>query len=198
MPHDPAKASDPSAPATIADVEAGLQFSHRMELQGRREQHQLAVESSALVDLLIAKGVISARELDERRQTAEAQQARREGEHLFPQFSPPVDKYKVESPPIPCAENLHLCHAACCSMAFNLSVQDLDEGKVRWDFARPYRVRQLADGHCTHLSRDDGSCTIYECRPAVCRSYDCRRDPRIWVDYEKRIPNPALTSASAP
>jgi hypothetical protein len=31
---------------------------------------------------------------------------------------------------------------------------------------------------------------VYEHRPAICRTYDCRKDPRIWIDFEKRIPAP--------
>ena len=27
-------------------------------------------------------------------------------------------------------------------------------------------------------------------RPRVCRSYDSSSDARIWIDYEKRIPQP--------
>jgi Fe-S-cluster containining protein len=35
-----------------------------------------------------------------------------------------------------------------------------------------------------------GACTIYEKRPASCRAYDCRADPRVWIDFEARIPAP--------
>jgi Fe-S-cluster containining protein len=37
---------------------------------------------------------------------------------------------------------------------------------------------------------DDGDCTIYERRPGACRAYDCRRDARVWIDFEARIPAP--------
>src|SRR6185503_8215789 len=43
------------APAAVPEVEAGLRFIHLMEVQGRMESRALAVETSALVDLLIAK-----------------------------------------------------------------------------------------------------------------------------------------------
>lgn len=105
---------------------------------------------------------------------------------------PTVDKYTwaglVE---IDCGSRLHLCRAACCSMSFPLSLQDLEEGIVRWDPDRPYAIARQEDGRCIHL---DGSCgcTVYEHRPLPCRAYDCRSDKRIWLDFENRVPNPEL------
>ena len=107
--------------------------------------------------------------------------------HL-PVLGAAVDKYAVTSADIPCAENLPLCHAICCSLVVHLSQQDLDEGVVAWDAARPYWIAH-ADGRCAHFT--DG-CTIYVHRPAPCRTFDCRKDTRIWRDYERRIPNPNL------
>ena len=176
------------------EVENGLRFVHQMEVQGRIEQSQLAVETSTLVDLLIAKGVISAREFNERTQMAAAEQEKREVGRSYPMLGDVVDKYQTESPDIPCAELLPLCRAACCNLAFSLSLQDLDEGVVRWNYAVPYQIRQNPEtGKCNHFVTDKG-CSIYECRPAVCRSYDCRNDERIWKDYEKRIPADTLAN----
>jgi hypothetical protein len=31
---------------------------------------------------------------------------------------------------------------------------------------------------------------VHHARPRTCRVYDCRRDPRIWLDFERRIPAP--------
>lgn len=103
----------------------------------------------------------------------------------------PVDKYAV--PPLagggpPCLELLPICGARCCSFDVPITTQDLDEGVVRWDRANPYLLQQEADERCTHLSREGARCTCYAQRPAVCRAYDCRQDPRVWIDYERRIP----------
>jgi Fe-S-cluster containining protein len=100
---------------------------------------------------------------------------------------PFVDKYEVESPPVPCAELMPICKARCCQLSFPLSTQDLDGGVVKFDYSRPYRIRKRPDGHCTHQHPDTGGCTIYDERPAPCRGYDCRDDERIWLDYDKRI-----------
>lgn len=103
------------------------------------------------------------------------------------------DKYAATSPPIPCAELLPLCGARCCTFAFPLSSQDLDEGVVRWDHANPYLIRQR-DGRCGHFA--DG-CTIYPQRPRTCRVFDCRDDRRIWQDYAARIPAPPAPPGDA-
>lgn len=104
---------------------------------------------------------------------------------------PLVDKYDVESAPIPCDELMHLCEARCCKLEFALSTQDLDEGSVRWNLARPYFVLQRADGYCCHNDPQTRGCHVYASRPAPCRQFDCRNDKRIWLDYDKRIPAPA-------
>lgn len=100
-------------------------------------------------------------------------------------------KYQTESPPIPCAELIGLCQARCCTLSFALSTEDLDEGVIRWDYGQPYLIRQRAsDGYCVHNDPDSRGCTVHHHRPRVCRSYDCRKDARVWIDYELRIPAP--------
>ena len=78
-----------------------------------------------------------------------------------------------------------------------LTHQDLDEGIVQWDRDQPYLNRQRADGYCVHCDAVSLRCATYEQRPGLCRSYDCRGDSRIWVDFERRIPNPTLADQAA-
>lgn len=102
-----------------------------------------------------------------------------------------LDKYAVPTPPDggpPCAELLPVCEARCCRLRFPLTTQDLDERVIRWDYGRPYLIAH-AGGACVHLDTAHG-CTEYARRPAACRAYDCRTDPRIWIDYDRRIPAP--------
>jgi Fe-S-cluster containining protein len=102
-----------------------------------------------------------------------------------------VSKYEVEGASPPCAELMPLCQARCCSLGFALSTEDLDEGVIRWDYGQPYLIRQRAsDRYCVHNHPETRACTVHEFRPRVCRGYDCRKDDRIWLDYEQRIPAP--------
>ena len=76
-------------------------------------------------------------------------------------------------------------------MIFPLSTADLDEGVIRWDYGRPYMIRQRAsDGFCVHNDPASHGCTVHTQRPSTCRRYDCRNDTRVWIDYDKRIPAP--------
>ena len=109
-----------------------------------------------------------------------------------------IDKYQIEGADIDCAARIHLCQARCCSFTFPLSPQDLDEGGVRWDVEDPYMIRHDEDGYCSHLDRGTLGCTIHQRRPATCRQYDCRQDPRVWVDFEARVPAPQLWRARSP
>lgn len=100
-------------------------------------------------------------------------------------------KYDAESKDVPCMELMPICKARCCRLTFALSTEDLDEGVVRWDYGQPYLIRQRAsDGYCVHNSPETGGCTVHQYRPRVCRVYDCRKDDRVWLDYENRIPAP--------
>ncbi len=104
-----------------------------------------------------------------------------------PELGADVDKYALlDLPRIDCATLLPLCRARCCSLVFALAPQDLVEGVVRFDPARPYRIARRASGDCVH--HDGERCGVYAHRPAPCRRYDCRNDPRIWHDFEARIP----------
>ena len=92
---------------------------------------------------------------------------------------------------IPCAELIPLCGARCCTYAFALTTKELDEGVIRWDYGRPYMIRQRAsDGFCVHNDPRTHGCEVHRRRPAVCRGYDCRADRRVWIDYARRIPQP--------
>jgi hypothetical protein len=87
---------------------------------------------------------------------------------------------------IDCASRLPLCRARCCHFAVVLLERDVREGAVRSDPDDPFRIERRSDRSCVHLV--DRECSIYERRPTVCRLYDCRKDSRIWLDFDARIP----------
>lgn len=99
-----------------------------------------------------------------------------------------TDKRSVPSPDIDCASLLHLCKGRCCAMRVSLSEEDLNEHKLAWDLQQPYSLRRDPDhGYCSYLG-EGGACGVYHDRPATCRAYDCRKDRRVWVDWEQKIP----------
>jgi hypothetical protein len=157
-------------------------------MQVKHDLFEASTRLGALVEELVAKGHIDALALDDRRQRIHEREAPRQIERAHVQIADIPDKYTMEGlPEIPCAELIPLCQARCCKLHFPLSFQDLDEGGIEWDYAVPYIVRKGADGLCVH---NDASraCGVYAKRPGACRKYDCRKDPRIWIDFEKRIP----------
>jgi Fe-S-cluster containining protein len=144
-----------------------------------------------MVETLIARGALPIEEYEKRRQsTLEREQARARND-LGPIVSQIPDKYALEKlPEIDCAARLHLCQARCCTLVFPLSVQDLDERVVRWDYGKPYQIARRPDGYCVHNQAGTCQCNVYAQRPGICRTYDCRNDKRIWLDFENRVPAP--------
>jgi len=175
----------------------GLIYAHSRANANTSKVLEVASFSYALIELLSERGVISIEELDERKKVV--------GQRLVEKFvekgmgvaltNDEQDKYNYQSATrIDCENRIPLCRAACCRLRFALSVQDLEEGAVKWDLGHPYMIRHDADGHCHHLDRKSRSCGIYQNRPIVCRAYDCREDKRIWNDFENGIINPDLDS----
>jgi hypothetical protein len=167
----------------------GLRFNHVMSMQTRQKLAELSASFYALVEAMIATGQLPLDEYERRRQITVQRENERAQSEAKVSLSDTPDKYAItQTPKIDCEARLHLCKARCCTLVFPLSVQDLDERVVRWDYARPYQIGRRPDGYCVHNSVDACTCTIYDKRPGVCRTYDCRSDSRIWVDFEKRIP----------
>jgi Putative zinc- or iron-chelating domain len=172
------------------DVADGLMYAHCRENANTSKVLEVASFSYALIELLNERGIISIEELDERK--------RKVGERLVEKFAEKgmgvaltddeKDKYAYEGTvEIDCENRMSLCRGACCRLSFALTVQDLEEGAVKWELGRPYMIRREADGYCHHLEREHKRCGVYEKRPIVCRAYDCRKDKRIWTDFENRI-----------
>lgn len=85
---------------------------------------------------------------------------------------------------------LGICRAICCSFIFALTKEEVKKGVIKWNPKRPYFIaREEKNGYCPHLDRKTLLCDIYGDRPLRCRKYDCRKDPSVWVDWEKRIIN---------
>lgn len=152
----------------------------------------------ALIELLSEQGVIDIDQLDDRKRAVFERQKQRYARDRMGVILQDAqkDKYAFEhTAEIDCASRVHLCKASCCRLPFALSRQDVEERVVRWNLGVPYMIEQGEDGYCTHHDRCTRGCTIYRHRPVPCRGYDCRNDKRIWLDFEKRVPNPAIDRA---
>jgi Fe-S-cluster containining protein len=179
--------------AVAEDVEGGLRFLHLMMIQSRAQLSELTATVNALTEQLVVQGALPMEQFHRRRYlTVLRENERIAAEDATIEVSEAADKYALTNlPDIDCEARIPLCGARCCMSDFLLSVQDLDERVVRWEYARPYRVAQRAeDGHCVHNDPGSGACAVYDQRPAACRVFDCRNDPRIWIDFDRRIPAP--------
>jgi Fe-S-cluster containining protein len=199
----------PTEPVTRADFERAVRFLNLSDLELRDTMLRLAAQVVALTDELVRR--VDKVEPEPAAPNTPARDVTKTVESAVVDALPETlakiraaelrdlgrvwieidqsNKYDEAGPDIPCAELLHLCQARCCKMGFPLSSADLDEGVIRWDYGQPYMIRQRAsDGFCVHNDPDTHGCTVHAQRPLVCRKYDCREDPRVWIDYEQRIP----------
>jgi Fe-S-cluster containining protein len=179
------------------EIAGGLRYTHTRANANTRKLLEIASFAYAAIDLPAQKGLLQIEELDERKQTIAGRLVEKfikEGMGITHQEKE-QDKYAFEAVQIDCASRLALCKAACCKLGFALSKQDVEEGVVKWNFARPYFIAQGADGYCSHMDRGKLSCTIHGQRPVPCRGYDCRKDTRIWANFEERVVSPELDSS---
>jgi len=167
---------------------AALRAAEERADTSERALASLRAELSQVVDVLIGRGGLAEghRKLLARVAEVAAQEVPRRV-----RLRVLVDKYAMRGSDVDCASLMHLCKARCCSFAFELTTQDLDEGKVMWDVAEPYVNLRGDDGYCVHAEPATGGCNVYEHRPATCRGFDCREDKRIWLDFDQKIIAPA-------
>jgi len=194
--HSDAADVHPAVAETLRDELAqGFLYLHSRANANTSKTLEVASFAYALIELLTERGILSLEELDARKCSV--------GQRLVEKFTESgmgvaltkdaQDKYSCDTGvEIDCDNRLPLCRAACCRLRFALSLQDVEEGCVKWELGYPYMIRQGPDGYCHHLERPTQRCGIYDCRPFVCRSYDCRQDQRIWLDFEQRVINPEL------
>ena len=82
------------------------------------------------IDLLAEKGLLQIEALDEQQKTIAERLVEKfikEGTGITHQEKE-QDKYSFESVQIDCESRLHLCKAACCTLGFAFSKQDVEKG----------------------------------------------------------------------
>jgi hypothetical protein len=181
-----------------ASLAGGLRFSNSLGASNQRALLEQKALIYAVIELLVGKGTLHLHEVEARQQELlSALQQAGPAPKLYLVDAP--DKYTAgDTSVIDCEKRYPLCHGACCKFWFSLSVQDLDERVVKWNYAQPYSIAQGGDGRCVHQDRGTFQCTIYDHRPHICRTYDCRQDKRIWLDFDNYVPNPALNQSEWP
>lgn len=171
----------PDEPPPLSSELVGELEALAETLAARPDHADLAARMEWLIDTLILRGQLPKRF----KQLA----AKVRGEKTIVRLATFQDKYAVASADVDCAERIPLCGARCCSFDVTLSAQDVREGKLPFQLDQPYMLPKAADGRCGCMDAS-GACTVYEHRPGTCRAYDCRRDARIWIDFDARIPQP--------
>ncbi len=170
------------------DLRQGLRFAHGMAMQTRVGTLRARAQVNALIEELLAAGQLDLEAFQQRLQRVEREEAERYADGIAVRIADPVDKYALTKlPAVDCVARMPVCKSRCCQLVFPLSMQDIEEGVVEWDYAQPYMARKGPDKHCVHRCTDSGHCLVYEHRPAICRTYSCRDDTRIWADFEAMI-----------
>lgn len=155
--------------------------------EARADLVELAAQTRALIELAIEKGLVFTSEVAARIDAARAR--------LAADGDSPAAKVTVAATSaapaaeVDCDARIPLCRTVCCSMEVPLTVGEVEAAAVRWDLARPYFLRRDDDRRCVHLDRPTGRCGVYAGRPQTCRNYSCAGDRRVWLDFERRVPN---------
>lgn len=177
------------------EVARGLLYNHTRLNSITAKNIEVSSFLYGLIELLNEKGLLTIEELDERKKQVAERLVRKfveSGMGLMYQ-DPEEDKYTFEKEShVDCEKRLDICKAICCKLPFALSRQDVKEGIVSWEFARPYLIAHGEDGYCIHLDRNTFQCSVREHRPLPCRGFGCQDNERwhVWADYEKMILNP--------
>ena len=149
-------------------VEAAGLFSHALLAQyaNRADENEAIIRG--LVEVLIAREIVGAEEL-----VAAVNAVRTETDIGV---AIRVDNANGErvSNPVDCGARMHLCHAVCCRLRFPLTVEEVEDGPLKWDLGRPYFNRHGPDGYCHQCAPETHACQVYEQRPAPCRQYTLR------------------------
>ncbi len=179
-------------------VERGSLFVHTALGQGTLRLGETMASLHGLLDVLLAKGIVTEAEVATAIGRVRDELAAR-GELAGPGTAVRAEPPAAAAAPaaeVDCASRMHVCQAVCCKLNFALSIPEVEAGKVKWDLGRPYFIRHEQDGYCHH--RGAGGCGVYADRPGVCRTYSCANDARIWTDFEGMQLNRAWIEANLP
>jgi Fe-S-cluster containining protein len=180
-----------SDPAELDEqLRRGSLFAQAVASRQMARANQTEAAVYGLIDLLIEKGALTPDEVTRaiERTGAEMREA---GRHATLEVVVREDNTApaVSAEEIDCAARLPFCKAACCRLRWPLTLAEVEAGPVKWDLGRPFLNRHAAHGYCHRFDPAGHGCQVYEQRPAPCRQYSCAGDERIWLDFERMVPN---------
>lgn len=181
-------------------VRRAMVQNHRVQALLVQDNFRHAVDTVALMELLIAKGVIGLVELDARRKQVEEQMAAQRAQAWTgPQLYPATpEELARPATSVDCAPRLSQCQAACCRIyVVHLTAEEVRSGRYLWDLGEPYRLMRRDDGSCHYLDEATLACRIWHDRPYVCRRYSCSEERQIWDDFSQQVVSENLVRVRA-
>jgi hypothetical protein len=120
------------------DLAGGLQFANLLASMNQENIRENTVLLHSLIEALISKGLIHVHELEERKKMVAESLSQYEEQKPRVHLLDAPDKYVDGSELIiDCESRYSICKGICCTLWFALSVQDLEERIVRWNYAYP-------------------------------------------------------------
>jgi Fe-S-cluster containining protein len=179
------------------DVEDGLRFVANAAMKYAHDRARIEALARTLVRVLVENRTLDLALFERHLGEAVERPPPPPDKRVRLSVAPEIDKHTIRSPDVDCVALFPICKARCCMLHFSLTPDEVDSRNMAWSYVRPYDIAHGADHRCVHQDRATGGCTVYDERPGICRKYDCRKDPRVWEDFEKRIPAP-LERITAP
>ena len=171
-------------------VERGNLFAHTVLTEQAARANKTEALLHGLADLLIRNDVISAEDLLAAVDTTGRQIADAGGRaKVDVAIRVDGDAPEVSADEIDCEARIPYCKAVCCRMRWALTVEEIEQGPMKWDLGRPYFNRHNAEGYCEQIDPETHGCHIYEDRPSPCRQFSCKGDDRIWKDFDAMVIN---------
>lgn len=188
--------TDENAFAIAQLVRHAMKTSYSMISRESLANFEVATAVEAVMQLLVAKGVVTADELGVAREAAADRLAeQRTGKFMGPAVTLAAPE-EVARPPeiLDCDTRRPHCKTACCSFYKVILTEDeVRENTLLWDLGAPYSLPRSPEGYCAYLDTQALRCTVWEDRPHVCRGYSCREDKQIWADFSAMVPTERVT-----
>ena len=180
---------EPAAFAVAELVRRALTTTYGMIARDALAGFETAATLEALVELLIANGVIDREAFAAQRELALARLAEAHAESWTGPSLSVTDPGEHPDVILDCEGRQPHCKAACCTFyPVALTEEEVRRGELLWDLAAPYTLPRAEDGTCANLDRETLRCLVWADRPLACRRYSCSDDNEVWQDFVRMVP----------